>query len=302
MIIPSSESKVLLIGNGMKSLVKNTSVDSLKNLMITDVNNARKQASYPASAKVTHYFVSPNGKRRLKTESEDYTEPAVNVEIEKRSLALDLPPYEYIIYAIQYNYECHIYLKNPGDLEKLMAVNFSEALASIKEEKKVIRQSTRIDLEKDQAQWKIQNHSGNKLNLLEWTPSFGLSLIGGRWSPAVGFDLSIIFNDKFRSPMIKTGLSYTMNTFAEWSHNEFTTLSAVSSYDFRFLTNMGGAKPKWVGLQGGFMKAADNKGSLNNKFKLGVVSEGFSVFNFSFDIIFLKKNDGLLSLTLKLPF
>src|SRR4051794_2642149 len=78
MIIPSPESKVLLIGNGMKSLVKSPGIDSLKNLMINDVNNARKQASYPASAKVTHYFVSPNGKRRLKTESEDYTEPVVN--------------------------------------------------------------------------------------------------------------------------------------------------------------------------------------------------------------------------------
>ncbi len=111
--------KVMFIGNDLSEMADFKKVDSLKVLFINDLEEARKQSSYPMDSRTTHYFVHPNGKRRLKAENEDYSESDIDLTAEKSSLGLDLPPYLYIIHDFSSNYELRIYLEHPEELSRV---------------------------------------------------------------------------------------------------------------------------------------------------------------------------------------
>lgn len=303
MIIPDSTCKVLLIGKELNEMINYSAIDSIKNLLIADVEKARKQAAYPAQAKLTYYFVHPNGKRRLKAESEDYMEPQVNVDDEERSLYLDLPPYEFIVYDFKAAYRCQIYLKNPNDLKKLASISFKDALVAASLKKKTVNKSYRIDLTKSDDNWKVENSYANKLDEIELGYSAGLSLIGSRWCPMIDLNLSLILNDKYRHPQFKIGLAYGIYSYADWNKTEITNLAYLSSYDLRMMFNLSLDKQKWIGIQGGLITTGfESQSSLYNKFKMGIVSEGLGPLNLSLDVIFIKKKEALYSLTLKFPF
>lgn len=302
MIDPLPGIKIILIGKNTPDLKLYNNLDSIKTLFLTDIGAATKNSSYSTSSKLTHYFVHPNGKRRIKAENEDYTEPTINIENEKRSLTLDLPPYEYIIYVLNNFYQCHIYVKDPSDLFKIADVNLKDALAAALEDKKIIKQSSRIVIEKTNEHWTIKDHGRDKTDLLELTPAFGMSLIGSRWSPMAAFNLSIILDDKYGNSFIKTGLTYSVNSFADWSSERFTNLNIVATYGLRYMMKVSNSKKAWIGLQGGYLKSYEKSGPLHNKYKAGITSEGFGAFNFDFDVIFLGNKESIYGLTLKIPF
>ncbi len=301
-INPMPGIKIILLGKNTSDLELYNNLDSMKTLFLADVDLAMKNGTFPNTSKVTHYFVHPNGKRRLKAENEDYIESAVNVQKELQSMSLELPAYEYIIYALGNDYEFHIYLKDPSDLSKVSSINLKDALAAALEDKKIIRQSTKIEIEKTNEHWTIKDHSRDKTDLLELTPAFGMSLIGSRWSPMAAFNLSIILDDKYGNAYIKTGLSYSVNSFADWSSEKFTNLNIVATYGLRYMMSVAGTKKVWLGLQGGYMKSYEKEGPLHDKYKAGITSEGFGVLNFDFDVIFLGNKESIYGLTLKVPF
>lgn len=301
-INPSPGIKFILIGKNTNDLELYNNLDSVKALFLNDIETATQAGTYPTTSKVTYYFIHPNGKRRLKAENEDYIEPVINVQKELRSMSLELPPYEYIIYALGNDYEFHIHIKDPKDLSKISAVNLKDALAAALEDKKIIKQSTKIEIEKTNEHWVIKDHSRDKTDLLELTPAFGMSLIGSRWSPMAAFNLSIILDDKYGDAYIKTGLTYSVNSFADWSSEKFTNLNIVATYGLRYMMRVSGTKKGWLGLQGGYMKSYEKEGPLHDKYKVGITAEGFGAFNFDFDVIFLGSKQSIYGLTLKVPF
>ncbi|MEO8150251.1 MAG: hypothetical protein ABI723_21635 [Bacteroidia bacterium] len=302
LIRPDATTQVLFLGKNLDEMINYTGLDSLKNLLVADVDKARTQPGYPAQSKLTHYFVHPNGKRRLKAESEDYAEPQVNVADEERSLYLDLLPYQFIIYDFAKNYRIHIYLKNPDDLNKLASVNFKDALIAASLNKKTVKHSYRIDALKSNDNWKVENSYGNKLDQLESGFAIGVNLIGSRLSPLANFDLSLIFNNKYNHPFIKTGFSYSVSSFSNWDNSEITDLCILSSYDLKFLTNLSQDKTHWFGVQFGIMDNYKSSSPFDNKFKFGFVSEGFGRLNYSLDVILFEKKQSIYGLTVKLPF
>ncbi|MGZ4118973.1 MAG: hypothetical protein ACXVPY_15900, partial [Bacteroidia bacterium] len=250
--MPDTQSKVILIGDQLSEMSSYKKIDSIKTLFINDMEEARKQASFPVNSKTTHYFVSPSGKRRLKAESEDYPEQEIDVAKEKRSLDLDLPPYEYIIHDFSSNYECQIYLKDPEQLKGLKDVNFSESLITIANNKKLFRKNFRLDLEKDGSAWKIKNKFGPPSSeTIEMTGTFGASLIGGKLSPLASAALWFAHTNKHNIPVFKAGLCFSSNIFTDLKDEKFSDLTALRTYEIKFLVDMSGAKkakPQWFGL------------------------------------------------------
>ncbi len=301
-INPSDDITIILMGKNKADLGRYDNADSLIQLFLADIDKAIKNSVYPSDSKLTYYFVSPNGKRRLKAENADYTEQTIDVEKEKRSLIMGLQPFEYIIYAFENKYEMHIYLKDPALIPTLSQIKMKDALAAAIENKKIIKQSTRIEIEKTNEHWSIKDHGRDKTDYLELSPSFGMTLIGSRWSPMAAFNFALIFDNKYAIPFLKTGFSYSISSFADWSTEKFTNLNMIASYDFKIMTNISGAQPKWVGLQAGFMKSYEKSGPLHNKFKTGFVVEGFGSVGFILDVIYLKDKKSIYGLTVKMPF
>src|SRR4051812_18412054 len=130
-IIPDTNIKVVFIGHDMKAMSTFARIDTVKNMLINDIAKASLREGYPKAAKTTHYFVSSEGKRRLKAETEDYLEQGVDVEKEKRSLMLGLLPYAYYIHDLESGYELQLYIADPAQINSLGSYKLGDAIATI---------------------------------------------------------------------------------------------------------------------------------------------------------------------------
>ncbi len=301
---PIIDSKVLVIGPDMSLFADYTKLDSIKTLFLSDMKKSQEQNSYPVGSKVTHYFVHPNGKRRIKAESTDFLQQGINVEEERKSLSLELFPYSYILHDLESDIYCTIYLREPSQLPSLETISFNDALRSLSADKKAARKHYRIDLEKEGSEWKHKSEFASHQDFLELTPSFGIGNIGGAWSPALGAHLSITFNNKYGLPEYKLGAALNGYLFANYFNKTFSNFYPVHDYQLSFMFNFAplrSSKANWFGLQGGFFQSRES-GSLNGAFKAGIICEGFSVFNYSVDFIRDKQKHNLLGITMRFPF
>lgn len=301
---PISDSKVLIIGPDMSLFADYTKLDSIKTLFLSDMKKSQEQNSYPAGSKVTHYFVHPNGKRRLKAENADFLQQGINVAEERKSLSLELFPYSYILHDLESDIYCTIYLREPSQLPSLETISFNDALRSLSTDKKAARKNYRIDLEKEGSEWKHKSEFASHQDFIELTPSFGIGNIGGAWSPALGAHLSLTFNNKYGLPEYKLGASLNGYLFADYFNKTFSNFYPVHDYQLCFMFNftpLKSSKANWFGLQGGFFQSRVS-GSLNGAFKAGIICEGFSIFNYSVDLIRDKQKHNLLGITMRFPF
>lgn len=301
---PITDSKVLIIGPDMSLFADYTKLDSVKSLFLSDMKKSQEQNSYPAGSKVTHYFVHPNGKRRIKAESTDFLQQGINVEEERKSLSLKLFPYSYILHDLESDIYCTIFLKEPSQLPSLETISFNDALRSLSADKKAARKHYRIDLEKEGSEWKHKSEFASHQDFLELTPSFGLGIIGGAWSPVLGAHLSLTFNNKYGLPKYKLSGSLNGYLFADYFNKTFSNFYPVHNYQLGFMFNFAPAKTSkanWFGLQGGYFQSRES-GSLNGAYKVGIMCEGFSVFNYSVDLIRDKQKNNLMGITLRFPF
>ncbi len=313
--MPDPHTKVFFIGDDLKKMAVYGKIDSLKMLLITDLEEAKKNPSFPAYSKMTHYFVHPNGKRRLKAESADYMEQEVDVAKEKQSLNLDLPPYGYIIHDLSNDWELQIFVKEPEQISGLASVKLNESIAVIAKNRKLQNKNFRLDIEKTQQGWAVKNKFSVKHNSsIVLVPAIGISLIGSRWSPFFGADVLYMYSNKHARPIFKTGFGWLPYTFTELKDDKLSDLSIISCLEVKFLWNASlktSAKSKWVGFQAGWLQdktyawtgnvAFQNPGPLNNAFKVGFLLEGFGPFNFSIDQVYL--NTALIyGVTFKIAF
>jgi hypothetical protein len=304
--LPDSNVKVLFIGDAMKEMTSCQRIDSVKMMLISDVEKAQARAGYPVAAKTTHYFISTEGKRRLKAESEEYLEQGVDVEKESRSLQLGLLPYAYFIHDLVSGYEIQIYLSDPSQLKLLKNYNLSAAISTIAADKKMKRNSFKTELERRDNEWILKSTKRRRNDLLEITPNFGFGLFGNQWSPAVGLDLRLTLTNKYGLPSYRFGFGLVGYTFTHDNSLDFSNVNFLQSYNLTLMANLSAydtkyTKAKWFGVSGGLLNTTDDSG-LDKRYKAGIVAEGFVPFSFSFDIIFLKEKKSVYGMTMTIPF
>lgn len=282
-INPNANAKVLFIGNNMKEMATYGRADSLKNYFLDDLEKAKQQPSFPAESRTTHYIVHSNGKRRLKAESGDYQEPALDMNKEIQSMSLNLPPYAYIIHDAAKNCELQIYVSKPEQIAELRNTNLTEAIQSIAKDKRAQRKFFRIDVMSQDGQWKRKTAISNKVKSFEIHTQIGAGIIGSQPTPDFGIEFAYIFNDKYSVPRLKLGYTWRFNMLSTFSNGEFSNIYNVESYNLSILGNVGQGKSssiKWAGLEFGYLKAPG--GFLDKNYKLSLIY-GFNALQVGLD-------------------
>ncbi len=297
--------KILFIGDNVVQMTGFTGIDSLVSMLNDDLRKASAQSDFPSNPRIVHYFVTENGKRRLKAEDNESMEPPVDINAEKQSLLLDLPSNVYFIYDLKDNYEIRIYVNDKKQLESLVT-NFQVGLKVIKDDIKSIKSNYKVTLNRSATGWVVVDKQRKRNDMIEMSPNFGLGLIGNTWSPSVGADLSLIFSNKYGLASVKFGATFSGFTFAVNGGMDFSKINFVQSFGLKAMYNISDSydhsyKSRWVGLSGGMLKA-DKNSILNKSYKFGFVAEGFGAFNFSFDAIIVGKKKSVYGLTMVFPF
>jgi len=292
-ISPNKEFKIMLIGEGTKNVATNNKFDSLKLLFLADLEEAFAKNAYPMETKQTYYFVAKNGKRRLKIESEDYQQTAIDIEKEKEELELNLPPYHYTIFDMANNYQYQVYLSDPKKLALLKDINCSAIIQEAAIGKKVFRKEYRIDIEQEKGKWVNTTVTKNRWDFLEVTTNAGATMVGSSLSPLLGASCYFMTSDKFRVPKLRAGLAINTYTFSEYSNFDFKNIYIVSDYELRFMLNIGQKsipkKPIWLGVDVGTF-VGYKKGNLDKSIKFGLIVENKGV-EYSINRIWLRDAD-----------
>lgn len=269
-ITTASDTKILFIGSGMENMKKYNRADSLKNYFMADLAKARQQAAYPSESKLTHYIVHPNGKRRLKSESDDYQEPALNLAKEIRAMDLNLPAYAYIIHDVREACEIQIYVASPEALAEVEAMNLTEAIRSIASAKRSQRKFTNIQIKQENGQWVRKAASHKKTNTFVLNSVLGIALLGGQLSPEIGVQFSYVTTDNHAVPVFKAGFLTTYCVLSDYSDKKFTNFYGVGSYNLTLMMRDGdAAADRWAGFELGRFDAEG--GYLDGNYKLGIV-------------------------------
>jgi len=281
----SANIKILYIGNDLRDMVKFKNADSLKTIFMSDLQKAKENETFPAESKMIHYFVHPNGKRRLKAENDDYQAPDLNVEIEIRAMNLNLPAFVYMIHDVFTGYQLQIYLNDPKDIVELEEIRLNEAIRLIAADKKELRKYFTIEEKFEYGQWsKIQPFS-KKPMFFGIDPVLGVCVFGSKITPEIGIEFSYVFRDKYSVSRFKIGAASRTYFFSEYAAKEFFNFYLVDSYNLNFhalIPNSKSSVGKWAGVEFGFFSAKG--GFLANNYKLGFIY-AYDFFQIGFDII-----------------
>lgn len=307
-IKPNADIQIFFIGNTLEKMAKYKKADSLKTLLIDDWEKAKQESSYPAASKTTHYFVDPNGKRRLKAESDDYQEPALDIRKEIRSLRLNLPLYEFIIYDLANNYEIHVYLNKPEQLVALKNISLNEAIFSIAGNAQAQRRYYRVDLENINGQWKMSQHFSSRKLEIGVTSCINLSVFGSQLSPGIIMGGCLTLYDKRAIPLYGIDLLYNTNFVGGDLNYNWGSINYIESIDLRILSNISykgkyrtrrTGSGDWLGVNFGYMLPSGTNDLLDNKFKYGI-SLYFNRFNLTLDGIYTD-SDVVVLYTVEIP-
>jgi len=314
-IKPNADCQIFFIGSTLKEMAKYKKADSLKTLLIDDWEKAKQESSYPVASKTTHYFVDPNGKRRLKAESDDYQEPALDICKEIRLLHLNLPAYMFIIYDLANKYEIQLYFNKPEQLAALKNISLNEAIFSIAGNAQAQRRYYRVDLENNSGQWKMSQHFSNRKLEIAALGTVNLSVIGSQLSPGISLGGCFTLTDKQGIPTFGIDLFYSTNFFGGNIDNDFGRLTFVDAIELRILQNAslfhnGKQQYKrrgnydWLGVNFGYILPATTYNLpstlLNNTFKYGI-SLYFNRFNIAIDAVFLPDGNTIILYSLAIP-
>jgi len=300
----SGSDKILIIGGNLKNIYKYKQADSIKTLFLSDILLAQANNSLNAEATKVYYFVTNNGKRRLKAENVDLTENAVNIAYELKRLQLDLPKYEYHLFDLKNEYQIQIYLSDAKQLKtQLENTNIESAINFVNTNaKKDFNRTFKLELATENG-YKITNKTQGRTDALIINGAFGVGIIGNTIAPIAGIDMLLYLSNKYSVGKWRTGLSYNVFPIANTLNNEVKSVSLVNSIALKGLYNLNEENkdnPFYIGFQIGLLKSNDIK-SFDNAFKWGILLSGKSL-NYSFDIITDTNKNTLYGLTIYLPF
>jgi hypothetical protein len=296
--------KVLFIGSDFDEMKKYTLADSLKMLFISDWEKAVAAGTLNPETQKVYYFIEQKGMRRLKAENPEYSENSVNVAYEMKRLKLGLARYEYRIYDMKTGYRIEFYLEDPSQLKQVLGnISINDALAYAQTNlKKDLKKNYKVELDAENNTYKMVSSTRGNSDALEVVPAFGIGILGNTIAPIGGYDIWLRLTDKYSVPSFKFGIGYTAFPFVKMVNQEIDKISLVNMYDAKFAMNMneGRTKPFWLGLSAGM--TTSNLDSYNKKLKFGLLYQGTSPFEFSFDAIILSNKKSVAGVTIRLPF
>jgi len=286
----SKDFKVLIIGDALSDLLKYKRADSIKTLFMTDWNQA-KAKGLSMNSRETHYIVHPSGKRRFKAESEDFQEPAFNLNRETQSLNLNLPTTVYYLYDLATGIDIQVYVSTPDLLTELANLSINDLLLLPVSDRYSLKRSTSVEIKRLETIWEVTWRQWPPKDQIEITSLFGAGLIGSKLSPEVGMRIALLRNDKYGEPKWSAGLSYQINLLTDYANNDFSNIGVIRSINAHWLMNRGGngaALWKWIGLQAGYVHLSP--GVLNNSFKIGLITT-YKSMQLGFHTYFLNQNN-----------
>jgi hypothetical protein len=300
----SGNDKILIIGGNLKDIHKYKQADSIKTLFLSDILLAQANNSLNAEATKVYYFVTNNGKRRLKAENVDLTENAVNVAYELKRLQLDLPKYEYHLYDLKNEYQIQIYLNDAKQLKtQLENTNIESVIHFVNTNaKKDFNRTFKLELNTENG-YKISNKTQGRSDAFMINGSLGIGLIGNTIAPVAGIDMFFYLSNKYSVGKYKLGLSYNAFPLVNTSGGEVKGGSLINSYSIKLMQNLNDentSNSQWLGLHGGIMKSNDLQ-SFDNAIKFGLLF-GNKSMNYSFDFIRDSNKNLIYGLTVYLPF
>lgn len=298
----SGNDKILIIGGNLKDLHKYKQVDSIKTLFLTDILVAQANNTLNAEATKVYYFVTNNGKRRLKAENIDLTENAVNVAYELKRLQLDLPKYEYHLFDLKNQYQIQIYLADAKQLKtQLENTNIESAINYINTNaKKDFKRTFKLELATENG-YKVTNKTQGRHDALMINGSLGIGLIGNTIAPVAGVDMLLYLSNKYSVGQYKLGIGYNAFPLVNSVNGDVKGVSLVNSYALKGLVNLNDrGDANYIGLQLGIMKSNDIK-TFDNAFKFGILQQT-KILNYSFDFIYDSNKNTLYGLTVYFPF
>lgn len=302
-ITPFAGSKIILVGKNMEKLLKENNLEVLKNKFIQDYQESAKDKDFPATAKNIIYLAGQDGRRRLKAVP-DETVP-VKVEDEIESFKSNLPAYHYTIYDLTKNYEYHIYVKDPDDLDSLKSIDLTALIAGSKYPNRFLafRYAKALEIVPTDTGFYFKNISSSHLDQLEIVPTVGLGLINSSLSPNIGGDAYIHHFNKYGKSSFKTGFSYSFNMLADYQNKKFSNFTPISSYSLFFIQDL-----KVIGFgvslgkySSGKIFGSEQKNSLDKAWKFGIISD-LKNFRLEYNFIFDKQKNTNTALTLRYYF
>ncbi|MFA9212862.1 MAG: hypothetical protein ACEQSR_03340 [Candidatus Methylacidiphilales bacterium] len=298
----SGNDKILIIGGNLKDLHKYKQVDSIKTLFLTDILVAQANNTLNAEATKVYYFVTNNGKRRLKAENVDLSENAVNVAYELKRLQLDLPKYEYHLFDLKNEYQIQIYLADAKQLKtQLENTNIESAINFVNTNaKKDFKRTFKLELATENG-YKVTNKTLGRHDAIFINGALGLGLIGNTIAPVAGVDMLLYLSNKYSVGQYKLGIGYNAFPFVNTVNGDVKGVSLVNSYALKGLVNLNDrGDANYIGLQLGIMKSNDIK-TFDNAFKFGILQQT-KLLNYSFDFIYDSNKNWVYGLTVYFPF
>lgn len=298
----SGSDKILLIGGDLKDMHKYKQVDSIKILFVNDITAAQNNNTLTTDATKVYYFVTANGKRRLKAENVDLSENSVDINYELKRLQLDLPKYEYHIFDLKNEFQIQIYLADPKQVKTVLEnTNIYEAITYTNNTaKKDFKRTYKLELNTENG-YKLGNKTQGRTDALMINGCLGVGFLGNTIAPVAGLDMMLFLTNKYSVGMYKLGMGYVAFPFVNAVAGEVKNVSLVNSYVLKGLINLGdNSDANYLGLQLGIMKSDDIK-SYDNVFKFGLLQQTKHL-NYSFDFIRDNNKNWVYGLTVFFPF
>jgi hypothetical protein len=249
------------------------------------------------------YLTGQDGRRRLKAVPDEMT--PLKLEDEIAAFKSNLPAFHYTIYDLAKNYEYHIYVKGPEELEQLMAINLTNVIADAKQPAHWrIKAITTAEIVPDSNAYAYRTSYKRRWDMLSLSGFLNGMLVNNRFTPGVGLNLDLTFNNRYGRPNYKVGYDFGVNFFGDSKGDSSLTLYNINSHGFHFMKNVSGTKKEyWLGLSfGRFSTFAEpdksRNGNLYRARKYGIISQ-FSNWGVEANLISKGDNKTTAGITLR---
>ncbi|MFC5271359.1 hypothetical protein [Adhaeribacter terreus] len=277
--------QVHIIGNRLRTLATYERADSLKASFFSDLDKSLQNNAFPELPKRIHYFVSPEGKRRLKAEINEEFAAKFDLGYEKNRMNLDLPPLHYTIYDLPENVEMHFFLEDSATFELATTTMLSPALQKVKNEGKKANLLSTYRLEKTGFGFERRNPKKTNVVTLEFNGGLGAMLFGSQPCPVISYELYLTLPSS-RFLKQRFGGSYNAFILTDFKDGKFENLNTgthLKGY-YQFKLNSTGQADSWLGISAGYVDTKRSTGLKRKELAWGLTCTQ-SRNNFSADFI-----------------
>src|SRR6478736_95693 len=285
-----NRNQVFIIGRSLKQLADYQRADTLKTWFFADLERTLAANQFSETPKRIYYLVNQTGKRRLKAEISGESEPVFNLEMEKKRLIQDLPPFHYTIYDLPKNVELHFFLEDTTAFALAANTNLAAAIQELNKDKKKLTGLSVYRLEQGGLGFIKQTPKRNTRTGIEGLGYLGAMLLGNQLSPVISYDLFLTLNHTPATFVnnLRLGFSYTPFVLSSFEDGQFKNFNPGNYWHIILQSNAGLEKNTWFGISAGQVKTLNPIGIPESGFKWGLVVN-HNRDCFSYDIIDLEK-------------